>query len=95
VSSERLRVAQLNAGSLLEPGWDERRHEVVAWLEQLDPDIVCLQEVWQDGGTANTAGWIVDRMPGAGWHWHFGGRPFGARLWPDPSLEFGSAILSR
>jgi hypothetical protein len=29
VSSERLRVAQLNAGSLLEPGWDERRHEVV------------------------------------------------------------------
>ncbi|HKA84688.1 MAG TPA: endonuclease/exonuclease/phosphatase family protein [Acidimicrobiales bacterium] len=94
-SSERLRVAQLNAGSLLEPGWDQRRHEVVAWLERLEPDIVCLQEVWQDGATPNTAGWIVDRMPAAGWHWHFGGRPFGAHVWPDPSLEFGSAVLSR
>jgi endonuclease/exonuclease/phosphatase family metal-dependent hydrolase len=95
MSSERLRVVQLNAGSLLEPSWDERRHEIVAWLEHLDPDIVCLQEIWQDGETPNTAGWIVDRMPDAGWHWHFGGRSFGGDLWPDPSLEFGSAVLSR
>jgi endonuclease/exonuclease/phosphatase family metal-dependent hydrolase len=95
MSSERLRVAQLNAGSLLEPGWNERRHEIVAWLGQLGPDIVCLQEIWQDGSTPNTAGWIVEQMPDADWHWHFDGRPFGAQLWPDPALEFGSAILSR
>src|SRR5690349_4716082 len=41
-----LRVAQLNAGSLLEPGWEQRRHEIVAWLDRLDPDVVCLQEIW-------------------------------------------------
>jgi endonuclease/exonuclease/phosphatase family metal-dependent hydrolase len=95
VSSERLRVAQLNAGSLLEPGWNERRHEIVAWLEHLGPDIVCFQEIWQDGSTPNTAGWIVEQMLDTGWHWHFDGRPFAAQLWPDPALEFGSAVLSR
>src|SRR5690606_14794636 len=90
-----LRVAQLNAGSLLEPGWDERREIVVAWLRHLDPDVVCLQEVWQDGGTPNPAGWLVEHMPEAGWHWQFGGGPFGPAFWPDPELSFGSAILSR
>ena len=90
-----LRVAQLNAGSLLEPGWDERRDTIVAWLRHLDPDVVCLQEVWQDAGTPNTAGWLVDTMPEAGWHWRFGGAPFGPEVWPDPGLSFGSAILSR
>jgi endonuclease/exonuclease/phosphatase family metal-dependent hydrolase len=94
-SSEELRVVQLNAGSLLEPGWNERRHEIVAWLQHLHPDIVCLQEIWQDGNTPNTAGWIVDQLRDPVWHWHFDGRPFGAPLWPDPALLFGSAILSR
>jgi endonuclease/exonuclease/phosphatase family metal-dependent hydrolase len=86
---------QLNAGTLLEPRWAERRHEIVAWLERLQPDIVCFQEIWQDERTPNTAGWIVDHMPEAGWHWQFGGRAFGDQLWPDPKTEFGSAILSR
>lgn len=90
-----LRVLQLNAASLLEPGWPERRWEIVAWLERLQPDVVCLQEIWQDGNGANTAGWIVDQLPAMSWHWHFGGEPFGERLWPDPGLLFGSAILSR
>lgn len=95
MSSGVLRVVQLNAGSLLEPRWSERRGEIVAWLGHLRPDIVCFQEIWQDESTPNTAGWIVDQMPEAGWHWHFDGRPFGARLWPDPGLVFGSAVLSR
>ncbi|HEX6570129.1 MAG TPA: endonuclease/exonuclease/phosphatase family protein [Acidimicrobiales bacterium] len=90
-----LRVAQLNAGSLLEPHWDERRQAIVAWLEHLAPDVVCLQEIWQDASGANTAGWIVDQMPDAGWHWRFGGAPFDASVWPDPEMRFGSAILSR
>jgi endonuclease/exonuclease/phosphatase family metal-dependent hydrolase len=93
--SSVLRVVQLNAGSLLEPGWPERRVEIVAWLERLRPDVVCLQEIWHDAASLNTAGWIVDQMPGAGWHWHFEGRPFGADIWPDPDLRFGSAVLSR
>ena len=87
-----LRVAQLNMGSLLEPSWERRRHEVVAWVERLDPDVICLQEAWEDGGTANTAGWIAEHT---GRRWRFGGEAFAPELWPDPSLRFGSAVLSR
>jgi endonuclease/exonuclease/phosphatase family metal-dependent hydrolase len=90
-----LRVVQLNMGSLLEPGWPDRRFEVVAWLERLQPDVVCLEEVYEDGSTPNTAGWIVDQMPEAGWHWCFGGAAFEASVWADRQLRFGSAILSR
>lgn len=90
-----LRVVQLNAGTLLEPGWDERRHEVVAWLDHLAPDVVCLQEVWESPSQPNTAGWIAEAVPGAGWHWCFEGRPFAESLWPDPDMRFGSAVLSR
>jgi endonuclease/exonuclease/phosphatase family metal-dependent hydrolase len=90
-----LRVVQLNAGSLLEPGWSERRIEIVSWLEWLRPDVVCLEEIHETATSPNTAGWIVDQMPDAGWHWYFGGAPFDPALWPDPALRFGSAILSR
>jgi endonuclease/exonuclease/phosphatase family metal-dependent hydrolase len=90
-----LRVAQLNVGSLLEPDWPARRLEIVAWLRRLEPDVVCFEEVWQDGKTANTAGWIADNAPELGYDWRFGGAPFGAELWPDDGLLFGSAVLSR
>jgi endonuclease/exonuclease/phosphatase family metal-dependent hydrolase len=94
VSQSTLRIVQLNIGSLLEPGWPERRLEVVAWMERLQPDVVCFEEVWEDASNPNTAGWIADRLP---WlpHWHFGGDRIGERLWKDPSLQFGSAVLSR
>lgn len=91
----RLRAVQLNAASLLEPGWAERRLEVVAWLERLAPDVVCLQEVWEDANTQNTAEWVAQHLPGGGWACGFEGRPFHPRLWPDPDLVFGSAVLSR
>jgi endonuclease/exonuclease/phosphatase family metal-dependent hydrolase len=90
-----LRIAQLNAGSLLEPRWEERRHEIVAWLGRLVPDVVCMQEVWEDERTQNTAGWIVEHTPGPTYHWVFGGASFGEHLWADRSLQFGSAVLSR
>jgi endonuclease/exonuclease/phosphatase family metal-dependent hydrolase len=89
-----LRVVQLNIGSLLEPHWDRRRHEIVAWLDRLTPDLVCLQEAWEDANTANTAGWLVEHLA-ADLHWCFGGFPFPDDLWPDPTMRFGSAILSR
>jgi endonuclease/exonuclease/phosphatase family metal-dependent hydrolase len=95
VADDVLRIVQLNAGSLLEPGWAERGEEIVAWLRELRPDVVCLQEVWEDATSPNTAGWVADQLPEDGWHWHFGGAPFGGRLWPGPSLLFGSAVLSR
>src|SRR5687768_5700606 len=90
-----LRIAQLNAGSLLEPGWDERRYEVAAWLERLDPDVVCLQEIWQSSTGPNTAGWLVDQAPPGRWHWTFGGGGVGPPFATDPTIMFGSAILSR
>jgi endonuclease/exonuclease/phosphatase family metal-dependent hydrolase len=90
-----LRVATLNIASLLEPGWEERRHELVVWLDRLDADVVCLQEVWSDAGSPSTAGWIVEQCPPDRWHWVDGGFPFPAELWPDQSLRFGSAVLSR
>jgi endonuclease/exonuclease/phosphatase family metal-dependent hydrolase len=89
-----LRVVQLNAGSLLEPDWDTRRETLVAWLDHLAPDVVCLQEVWRDGSGTDTAAWIVDRSAGD-WFWRFGGDAFFPEFWPDPGLAFGSAILSR
>ena len=91
----RLRVLQLNAASLLEPHWDERRHEIVAWLRRLQPDIVCLEEIWQDDRHDNTAGWIVEQAPDLAFHWVFGGAPFGKHFWSDERLHFGSAVLSR
>jgi endonuclease/exonuclease/phosphatase family metal-dependent hydrolase len=92
---EHLRVVQLNAGSLLEPGWPQRRHEIVAWIDRLAPDIVCLQEIWEDATNANTAAWLVDRLGADTWHWCFGGFAFPPELWPDDSMRFGSAVLSR
>lgn len=89
-----LRVAQLNAGSLLEPDWDRRRVEIVTWLDRLEPDIVCLQEIWQNETTPNTGAWVAEETA-ADWHFAFGGAPFDPELWPDPSLRFGSAVLSR
>lgn len=92
-----LRVFQLNVGSLFEPGWSERRHEVVAWIQRMQPDVVCLQEVWQSADVANTAGWIVEQLEASGgrWYWEFGGEPFDEALRLDVTMRFGSAILSR
>ena len=91
-----LRVVQLNADTLVSGRWTERRGEIVTWLDELDPDVVCLQEIWQDDRHSNTAGWIAEH--GAeDWHWEFGGfpPPDPAAVGADPSLRFGSAILSR
>jgi len=89
-----LRVAQLNIGSLLEPDWPARRHEIVAWLQRLDADIVCLEEVWQDDRHPNTAQWLADQQPGR-WSVAFGGFAAPAAFGADPSLRSGAAVLSR
>lgn len=92
--SSTLRVLTLNIGSLLEPDWDRRRHEIVAWLDRLEPDVVLLQEVQQSATVENTAGWLADAAA-RDWHWAFGGGCFDQKLWPDSSMQFGSAVLSR
>jgi endonuclease/exonuclease/phosphatase family metal-dependent hydrolase len=96
VAACSLRVVQLNVDSLIGPGWTERREELVVWLDELAPDVVCLQEVWQGDRDPNTGGWIADHA-GGDWHWEFGGfaSPTSERTKADPSFRFGSAILSR
>ncbi|MEE9414427.1 MAG: endonuclease/exonuclease/phosphatase family protein [Acidimicrobiales bacterium] len=89
-----LRIVTLNAASLIEPGWADRRHEQVAWIDSLDPDIVCLQEIWESPGNQNTAEWITEHTSNE-WHTVFGGFPLPESFWPDSTLLFGSAILSR
>jgi len=92
--SPTLRVVTLNVGSLLEPNWKNRRHEIVSWLDHLRPDVVCLQEVWEVPGKENTSRWIAEQSA-TEWHVAVGLRPFGTAVFDDPSLLFGSAILSR
>ena len=84
-----LRVLTLNCWNLSGP-WRERRAEIVTWLLQLDADVVCLQEVIDDG-ERNSARWLADAAgyPGAA----FAGvsladQGFGSTL-------FGNAVLSR
>ena len=91
-----LRIVQLNMDSLVGRRWTERRHEIVAWLDELSADVVCLQEVWQDDRHPNTGGWIAEHAAGD-WQWEFGGfaPPDPNAVGADPSLRFGSAILSR
>ena len=96
-----LRVVTLNAASLFEPGWAERRFELLAWLDRLDADIVCLQEVWERHAPdatprerAGSPGWVVSHQPQGRWHHAFGGFPV-TEFWPDPNIVFGSAVLSR
>ncbi|MGI9602203.1 MAG: endonuclease/exonuclease/phosphatase family protein [Acidimicrobiales bacterium] len=88
-----LRIASLNAASLFEAAWSDRRHELVAWIDRLEPDIVCLQEMWQSATEPNTAEWVADQAAQQ-WHWVFGGCDPGDVGRGEP-VEFGSAILSR
>jgi len=88
-----LRVVQLNVGSLFEPDWELRRHEIVSWLDYLNPDVVCLQEVTQSA-VGNTAEWIAANANGD-WHVAFDGEAFDPAVWPDSQLLFGSAVLSK
>ena len=91
-----LRVVQLNMDSIFGPRWPERRVEVVRWLEDLKPDLVCLQEVWEDRRRPNTAGWVAEHLSET-WYVAFEGfaLPDPEATGAHPSVRFGSAILSR
>ena len=89
-----LRILTLNIGSFFEADWDRRRHEIVAWVDELAPDIVCFQEVWQDLDDPSTAGWIAEHAA-IDYQWMFGGHPLAWHAKDRPSFRFGSAILSR
>ena len=90
VSEGVLRVVQLNVDSLVGSRWPKRRHEIVTWLDELQPDVVCLQEIWQDDRHPNTGGWIAEHAADD-WFWEFGGFvvPDPPAVRADPSMRFG------
>lgn len=96
VSEGMLRVVQLNADSLVGTRWPQRRDEIVRWLDELEPDVVCFQEIWQDHRHPNTGGWVAEHAA-RHWYWEFGGfaLPDPDAVGAHPSMRFGSAILSR
>lgn len=75
----------LNLWNLAGP-WRERRTEILAWLERLAPDVVCLQEVLDDGDR-NQADWLAERSGYDG--------VFSAGVEARPGFRFGPAILAR
>lgn len=87
----------LNVGSLFEPDWDQRRHEVVAQIIAANADVVCLQEVWEESDVVGTTQGLVSQLAEAGHHYHFffGGHGFGDFVKKNPRFRFGSAVLSR
>ena len=89
-----LRIMQLNAGSFFEPDWALRRQQIVEVIEAHKPDIICLQEIWQSATEPPSATWIADQAAGD-WHFRFGGASLPPKHSPDPTVDFGSAILSR
>ncbi len=82
-----LRLLTLNIWHLSEP-WQQRRHEIVAWLDQLNPDVVCLQEVVHSADEENQAAWLAE-AGATRYHVAYGASfDFGQGM-------FGNAVLSR
>ena len=76
----------LNIWNLSGP-WRQRRDEIVAWLDLVDADVVCLQEVLESPDGRNQARWLADRA-GTGYDVAFAGANIG-------DVRFGNAVLSR
>ena len=82
-----LRVLSLNIWNM-SGDWRVRRTEIVRWLRRLDADIVCLQEVIDDG-TRSTARWLAEA---AGYASVASG---GVDAPGRTGLIFGPSVLSR
>ena len=80
----RLKVLTWNLWWRFGP-WEARRPAIAATLARLDADIVCLQEVWDDGDVCFAA----ELAGGLGFH-----HAYGSRLELD-GVRFGNAVLSR
>ncbi|MFG3252964.1 endonuclease/exonuclease/phosphatase family protein [Streptomyces sp. NPDC048172] len=75
--------------------WRERREALLTVLSQLRPDAVGLQEVWEERGGENLAGWLADEL-GMHWTWEPSPEPEGwQRRVGDDSSAIGNAVLSR
>ena len=80
----RLRVLSWNLWWRFGP-WEARRPAIAATLARLEADVICLQEVWDDGQVS----FAEELAAGLGFH-----HVYGARLDVD-GVRFGNAVLSR
>ncbi|MGW0821992.1 endonuclease/exonuclease/phosphatase family protein [Streptomyces sp. NPDC002845] len=74
--------------------WEERQKALLAVLRELRPDVVGLQEVWEQGGE-NLARWLADEL---GMHWTWAASDDAAywqRRVGDTTTGIGNAVLSR
>ncbi len=69
--------------------WPARRAEIVTWVDRLEPDVICLQEVIESTDGKNQARWIAEEAAGT-YHVAYAAE----KLWNDVGL-FGNAVLSR
>ena len=83
-----LRVLTLNLWNLA-GDWRARRGELAVWLRRLDADVVCLQEVVDDGAGRNTARWLAEQSGYAGVAYG------GTAIEGGNGATFGNAVLSR
>src|SRR4051812_3612158 len=83
-----LRVLTLNHWNL-SGGWRDRREEIAFWLRRLEADVVCLQEVVDDGAGRNSARWLAEATgyPGVAYG--------GVAVEGGGGTTFGNAVLSR
>lgn len=81
----RLRVLTWNLWHRFGP-WEARRPAIAATLARLDPDVVCLQEVWADEEVELSAE-LAEHL--GGFH-----HVYGSRL-DFEGVRFGNAVLSR
>ena len=68
--------------------WPDRRAEIVAWVDRLQPDLISLQEVIESNDGQNQARWIAEAADRE-YHVAYAGE----KLWNDIGL-FGNAVLS-
>jgi len=83
-----LRVLTLNIWNVM-GDWRARRKDIVAWIDHLEPHIVCLQEVIESPDGKNQADWIAENADGD-WYVAFAGRDV-----MDGAAKFGNAVMSR
>lgn len=74
--------------------WEARQKAILATLRDLRPDVVGLQEVWEQGPD-NLAEWLAGEL-GMHWTWAASDDPgFWQRRIGDTSVGMGNAVLSR
>ena len=62
---DRLRVLTLNIWNVM-GDWRARRKDIIAWIDHLEPHVVCLQEVIESPDGKNQADWIAEAARAGG-----------------------------